>query len=134
MSRPRTDPVFRKALGRQLKEAFDKQDRTAKEIARELGISRQAFYQYLDGIIVPGQHRLPLVLKLLGLSQVTYRKHVFGAEAFGPTHQQKRRGATQLSLLDALETVRDADVVVKILNRRSDSLRLGVEIKFAARL
>ena len=133
MSRPRTDPVFRKALGRQLKEAFEKQDRSAREIARELGISRQAFYQYLEGIIVPG-HRLPLVLKILGLSQVTYGKHVFPAEAFGPTHQQKRRGATQLSLLDALETVRAADVVVKILNRRSDSLRLGVEIKFAARL
>jgi transcriptional regulator with XRE-family HTH domain len=97
------------------------------EAARELGVTRQAFSQYILRKTTPQSEILARACTRWNL-KLRYRGHEFGAPAFAQTRKQaERTDSFQLGLFDRPQRVENDQLVVIL--ERADRGTLQVTIK-----
>jgi transcriptional regulator with XRE-family HTH domain len=126
-----TEKAFRQALAKTLRNAIGDEWGAAARAADELRISRQAISLYLKEKTTPSAEimrricqRWNLTLNIEGniVSESSYSSHQSSPIMAPPL---------QLSLLpDAIDSLRDEDVRVKIVRKIGDSIDLEVKIDF----
>jgi DNA-binding phage protein len=128
-----TERAFRQAFAVALRNAIGKDRGAASRAADDLLISRQAVSLYLKEKATPSAEIIRRVCKRWSLS-LDIRGNIVTDASFS----QVRLGpiqapAMQLPLLpDALQSLRDENVKVKITRKIGDSLNLEVKIDFGS--
>lgn len=117
------------AFARALKEMLAKRKISVTAAAKELGISRQAFYPCLRGKL-PRRKTLNKAVHKWNL-KLNLGKHSFDKGAFGPQKGQQPPVPTQPTLWDALDSVGEEDLHVT-MKRVGKVLRLDVRIEIPA--
>ncbi len=126
-SRRHSDPAFREELANSLRIALDRRDLSVAKVAEAVGVSRQAFYQYLNGKTTPRGEVLRKLVPLLDL-KLEYSGHVFdkGAFTFVAEAQQPY---TQMRLsFDEPLTLRGEKLRVTVVSRKEKTIELVVAV------
>jgi transcriptional regulator with XRE-family HTH domain len=119
------------AFAAALKKMLKDKGLSVQSAADRLGVTRQAFYAYLDGKL-PRRKRLHRAIHLWDL-KLDLGKYSFGKEAF-PSEGQKVEAAPkpiQRTLWEALDAVKEEDLHVT-MKRVGKVLRVDVRIEIPA--
>lgn len=127
----RSDPKFRAEVAKKFRQVMKERGWSQARAARELGVKRQAFHQYVRGATTPRADVLARACINWGIT-LGYRGHVFGKEAFDTTSTPPDVKPVQLNLFDDPQVLRNRHVEVKIGSKGTDSLELLVNIRFAS--
>jgi len=131
----RHDPVFRAEVARRIRakvRELRRQGISEAGAARQLGVSPQAFNQYMKGLATPKSHVLARACTLWGL-KFSYKTTDFGAEAFtAPEAARDERKSAQLSLFDDPQELNNQNLKLKVQAGKSTTLNVSLEIRFAS--
>jgi transcriptional regulator with XRE-family HTH domain len=131
----RHDPVFRAEVTKRLRakmRELRKEGLSEAAAARRLGVTPQAFNQYMQGLATPKAHILARACTLWGL-RFTFKSEEFGAEAFNapaPTDDEVK--PAQLSLFAEPQELHNRNLRLKVQAGKSTSLNVSLEIRFAS--
>ena len=118
--------AFAAALRRELA----KPGATVAGLARQLGVTRQAFHAYLNGSL-PRRARLHKAVHMWDL-KLDLEKYSFAKGAFGSAEPKKSESrGVQRTLWEALDCVKDKDLKVS-MKRTGKVLRVDVRIEIPA--
>src|SRR5690348_4301610 len=118
MSKRASDKEWRREIAKRFREAIYKRRLTNKRAAEILGVKRQTLWLYLNDKATPGGDVLRKACEEWGIT--INRKGVeFSSGAFGSSKQAGRSPmkAKQLSLFEALELLREAQLDTEVLGR-----------------
>jgi transcriptional regulator with XRE-family HTH domain len=119
---------LKREVAAKFQEALQRHGLTKTQAALSLGISRQMLHQYLTG----NSATLSRACHAWGIS-LSYKGLEFDQRAFRPLGAHPLREVpVQLSLFDALDSLRDGNLDVKVLRKSKAGLELRVCIKFAS--
>jgi transcriptional regulator with XRE-family HTH domain len=124
---PLSQAAYRAEVARTLRRAIGTKKQA--EAARELGISRQLLNLYLREKATPKPALLAKACKKWGM-KFSYAGIEIPGNATYADNGQLRPNPVQLSLFQAIDTLRDADIAVKIDAKQSDTVRLKLELRF----
>jgi transcriptional regulator with XRE-family HTH domain len=130
----RHDPMFRAEVSRRLRQKvteFKKQGMSEAAAARQLGVSPQAFNQYLKGKATPKAHILARACTMWGL-RISYKQKTFGPEAFAEPDPVDRALPTQLSLFSEPQAIANRNLTLRVGAGKADTLSISLEIRFAS--
>jgi transcriptional regulator with XRE-family HTH domain len=123
---------LKREVAAKFQEALQRHGLTKTQAALSLGISRQMLHQYLTGKALPNSATLSRACHAWGIS-LSYKGLEFDQRAFRPLGAHPLREVpVQLSLFDALDSLRDGNLDVKVLRKSKAGLELRVCIKFAS--
>lgn len=127
----RNTDALRTEFAAQLSKAI--QGVSKREAAEKLGITRQMLNRYLKGRSTPGGEIIKRACDTWKLS-LSVRGFEFKAGAFdAPSRRRSETAkASQLSLLELLEKIRNDQLEAKIVGREGDSFYLKLRIKVVA--
>ena len=129
MSRSYADVDFRKDISKALNEVKEKQRFSVKDAAKELGIKRQAFYQYLKGTTTPRPEVLIKMIKKWDLN-LEYRGLTITKESFPTITIPQAEKNIQLKFYEKPMEVKAGNLLVRISSK--DKKTISVEIKQAS--
>jgi len=134
--KPFADREVQRELCAQLRAYLDKPPRQNKTaLAKQLGISRAALYQYRKGETTPSTEILIKLLSLPGI-KITLAGRTFAPSDFRPVEERPKVEPLQFDLPFDMPVYIDAeaqDLTIGIIRRgprRAGSLEFTVEIKF----
>ena len=127
---PRQDGDFCAAFAKALKRAFEDRKIKKAHAAAELGVTRQAIYDYLKGKYSPQKASIAEAFWLWDL-ELEYRGRTFRKQDFPRRKDQIARRPEQLTIADVLKTLKPEQITARIGAQRRDSLVLVVKLKFA---
>jgi transcriptional regulator with XRE-family HTH domain len=131
----RHDPEFRAEVAKRIRakvRELRKDGVSEAAAARQLGVSPQAFNQYVRGLATPKSHILARACTLWGL-KFSYKTKDFGAEAFtAPETEREERKSAQLSLFDDPQELTNKNLKLKVQAGKSTTLNVSLEIRFAS--
>jgi hypothetical protein len=126
---------FREEIARQLKAAIDLRRLTVKDAADALGVSRQAFHQYLSARATPHPETIARAMDLWHI-QPSYKGQRIGRGVLGG---DRRAGShpppTQLNLLNLFDVPQEChneNLVVTVQRSRTSMLHVTIKMKKAA--
>jgi transcriptional regulator with XRE-family HTH domain len=121
---------FRREVAESFRAALKRKGITKTQAADDLGISRQAFYKYLSAQTAPKGPVLQRACQIWGIT-LNYRGLVIAETSFPKARIKKESTPVQQLLFDALKSLSDENLEIKILRRRAKSVLLSIEIRFA---
>jgi transcriptional regulator with XRE-family HTH domain len=126
---PYHDDDFRKEISRKLKEVRETTPFSVAKVADELGIKRQAFYQYLNGATTP---RPEILIKMIRKWDLRLDLHGFmiTKEQFPTLTIPEMEKPIQLKFRNKPMEVKSGKMIVSISSR--DAKTIAVEIKLAS--
>ena len=131
----RHDPVFRAEVTKRLREKmkdFKKDGVSEAAAARLLGVTPQAFNQYIRGLATPRAHILARACTMWGM-RFSYKNKEFSGDAFDtPELKQDERKPVQLSLFTDPQELHNRNLNLKVSAGKSDTLNVSLEIRFAS--
>jgi transcriptional regulator with XRE-family HTH domain len=131
----RHDPLFRAEVTRRLREKMKdlgKAGVSEAAAARQLGVTPQAFNQYLKGKATPKAHILARACTLWGV-RLSYKGKEFAGDAFdAPEGKQDGQRPAQLSLFAEPQELHSRNLKLRVEAGKSASLNVSLEIKFAS--
>lgn len=114
------------------REAIGAQRISKTQAARDLGISRQMLYAYLNGKSRPRHDVLERACTAWNL-QLNYKGFLVTAKAFGrPSAVAPPPNPVQLDLFAAVGALRDQDLDVHVLRKDQGRIELRVELRLGA--
>lgn len=126
-----TERAFRQEFAQTLREAIGTKRGAASQAAVELRISRQALSLYLSEKATPSGEVVRRACKRWGLT-LNVEGHVVSEKSYPPQSPGPVPAhALQLPLLpDALDSLKDSHLKVRIVRKLADSVELEVKIDF----
>ena len=112
------------------------QGKSKAQAAEEIGVSRQALYQYLNSRATPKGDVLRRACVKWGIT-LDYRGMRLSEDQFKKSVPKQDQDEMQLSLLDALNVLRDRNLTVRVERKgptaqgEAPTLELTIAIKFA---
>ena len=132
---PRHDPDFRREVARCFRQALEEQRLSAAAAAKQLGVSRQAFYNYLNGTMTPNGHVLAAAVIHWDL-KIKYKSQLFGIAAFQPADDatEPKSSPEQLHLFSEPREIDEPDngVSLKISPRGTDAIDIRLRLKLTS--
>jgi transcriptional regulator with XRE-family HTH domain len=113
----------------ELKQVLRERNLSVTEAARQLGLSRQAIYNYLNGIAVPRDKIIERAMILWDL-KMSIGRMTFDRTSF-PKSVQLSVTPTQLNLWEKLESIRQKDLKIGV-ERVGDAFEISVQISIPA--
>jgi transcriptional regulator with XRE-family HTH domain len=117
------------AFASELKRAMEAKRLGVTEASKALRVSRQAFYNYLNGVSTP---RAGVLARAMELWEI---RITVGGTSFDHQQVVQRRKpivvAKQLTLWDKLDSIKDDDLTIKV-KRVGKTLRVSVDIDIPA--
>jgi len=127
------DLRFRAEVAEKLRAECDNRGLSQAEAAKELGVTRAAFHQYLKGKATPQAAILARACIKWNL-KLRYRDQEFGAQAFAsglePDGGNGRPGF-QLALFDEPQRFENEQVIVVLKRSHASSLQVTIQMKKA---
>jgi hypothetical protein len=140
MKRPRGRPKltadarnFREEIARQLKAAIDSRRLTVKGAADALGVSRQAFHQYLSARATPHPETIARAMDLWHI-EPSYKGQKIARGALGDRRARSHPPPTQLSLLNLFDVPQEChneNLVVTVQWSSTSMLHVTIKMKKA---
>ncbi len=135
MPRRAKDPEFCREFAEKLGQAVIGK-LSKKEAAATLGVSRQMLDVYLSGKAMPGSD---VILKAMAMRTwnlpLTYRgREITASQLARPTASHMPTPAPEqipLPLKDALDSLNEGDLRIRINKKEADRIELGLSIRFA---
>src|SRR5438046_2393471 len=135
MKRPRGRPrltadaeKFREEIARQLRTAISSRNLKVRAAAEALGVSRQAFYQYLAATATPHPETIARAMDLWNI-ELSYKGEKIVRGALGDPKRQADRSPTQLSLanlFDVPQECHNENLVVTLQSSRRSVLHVTI--------
>jgi len=128
-----TEEELRAEVQRRFEEYYKRKGLTQDQAAQQIGISRTAFIQYLNGSITPKSHVLLRACKEWGI-RIQYDNVEFGIGTTNNGHHGAKEAHGQLSLFDAIDALNDEQIEVHVHKKGPSNagFELLVGIKFAS--
>jgi predicted DNA-binding transcriptional regulator AlpA len=140
MKRPRGRPKltadaqkFREEIARELNAAITSRKLKVKAAAEALGVSRQAFYQYLSATATPHPETIARAMDLWNI-EPSYRGEKITRGALGDRKRHSAPPLTQLSLsslFDVPQECHNENLVVTVQSSRNSVLHVTIKMKKA---
>lgn len=126
---------FREEIGRQLRAAIDSRGLSVKKAADALGVSRQAFHQYLSATATPHPETIARAMDLWNI-EPNYKGERIAKGALSGSKRKRRsdRPPAQLSLLslfDVPQECHNENLVVTVQSSRKSMLHVTIKMKKA---
>lgn len=134
--RPKLTPAareFRDEIARQLRAALTSGGITVKHAAERLGVSRQAFHQYLSGKATPYPETLARAMDLWDI-RPSYRGEIIAKGALGYPLGRSEASPAQLSLetlFDVPQECHNENLTVTLQRSRGSMLQVTIRMKKA---
>jgi transcriptional regulator with XRE-family HTH domain len=136
MKKRRHDPEFRAEVSKRIRakvRELRKAGVSEAAAARQIGVSPQAFNQYIKGLATPKPHILARMCAPPWKLRFSYKSTEFGEEAFGaPAILPSERKSAQLSLFDEPQELHNQNLKLKVQAGKSTTLNVSLEIRFAS--
>jgi len=129
MSRSYADVDFRNDISKALNEVKEKLRFSVKDVAKELGIKRQAFYQYLKGTTTPRSEVLIKMIKKWDL-KLEYRGVRITKDNFPTITIPEVEKPIQLNFYEKPMELKAGNLLISISSK--DKKTISVEIKQAS--
>jgi len=129
MSRSYADVDFRNDISKALNEVKEKLRFSVKDVAKELGIKRQAFYQYLKGTTTPRPEVLIKMIKKWDL-KLEYRGVRITKDNFPTITIPEIEKPIQLKFHEKPMELKAGNLLISISSK--DKKTISVEIKQAS--
>jgi transcriptional regulator with XRE-family HTH domain len=134
-TKPRHDPAFRAEVSQRLRNKmkdFRKKGISEAAAARQLGVTPQAFNQYLKGRSTPKAHILARACTMWGL-RVDYKGKEFTSDAFVVSaEKQETQYPVQLSLFSEPQELHNQNLNLKVSAGKANVLNVSLQIRFAS--
>lgn len=141
MTRPRGRPAlsgdakwFREEVARQLRAVVDSRRLSVKDAAAALGVSRQAFHQYLSAKATPHPETIARAMDLWNL-ELSYKGEKIARGALGrDTPAERELQPAQLSLLSLFDVPQEChndNLVITVQASRESTLHVTIKMKKA---
>jgi len=124
------DKLFRLEVSQKLKAAMREHDLTESDVARELGISRQAVNQYVNAKSTPQGDILARACAKWGI-RLRFRGAEFSGKAFGAAFVRSEPDVLQMGLFKDPVRLGNDDVEVVLERSRKSTLRVTIRMKKA---
>jgi len=125
------DLRFIEMFSKRLKEEYGKRKGSDAAFARELDVSRAALKKYLNGKAMPGVRTVALAFANLNIN-VSYGK--FDAKRLCSRAKSNRRSVeAQLLLPFAIESLKQENIDIALVDKKPNRIELNVSIRFAHR-
>jgi len=133
MPRRALDPELCSEFAAKLRTSVDGKI-SRKLAAATLGVSRQMLDIYLKGRAAPGPDVILRAMKAWGFSLKYRGREVTSAQLIRPRVAGPQTTAEQLllPLKDAIQSLSDEDIHVKVAKKDADRIQLDVSIRFAS--
>lgn len=140
MKRPRGRPRlgadaerFREEIARQLRAAITSRNLKVKAAADALGVSRQAFYQYLSASATPHPETIARAMDLWNI-EPSYKGEKIARGALGDREPNAEPSPTQLSLVNLFDVPQEChneNLIVTVQSSRNSTLHVTIKMKKA---
>ena len=125
------DLRFIEMFSQRLNEEYRKRKGSDAEFARKLDVSRAALKKYLDGKAMPGVRTVALAFANLNIN-VSYGK--FDAKRLSSRGKSNRQSVeAQLLLPFAIESLKQENIDISLVDKKPNRIELNVSIRFANR-
>jgi transcriptional regulator with XRE-family HTH domain len=125
------DLRFIEMFSQRLNEEYDKHKGSDAEFASKLDVSRAALKKYLDGKAMPGVRTVALAYANLNIN-ASYGK--FDAKLLRSRARSNRRSVeAQLLLPFAIESLKQENIDIALVDKKPNRIELNVSIRFAKR-
>jgi len=128
MSKSPADLEWRREIASRFREAIAKQHLSNAQAADMLGVKRQTMWLYVRERVTPGGDVLKKACQLWGIS-ISRKGVEFSAGAFGPERKTPMPQPNQMSLFDALELLREAQLDTEVIGKSGDYFELRIRIR-----
>lgn len=128
MSKAPADLVWRREIASRFREAIAKRNLSNAQAADMLGVKRQTMWLYVREKATPGGDVLKKACQLWGIS-ISRKGVEFSAGAFGPERKTPTARAKQMSLFDALELLREAQLDTEVIGKSGEYFELRIRIR-----
>jgi transcriptional regulator with XRE-family HTH domain len=128
MSKPPADLEWRREIASRFREAIAKRNLSNAQAADMLGVKRQTMWLYVREKATPGGDVLKRACQLWGIS-ISRKGVEFSAGAFGPERKMPAARAKQMSLFDALELLREAQLDTEVIGKSGEYFELRIRIR-----
>jgi transcriptional regulator with XRE-family HTH domain len=124
------DLRFTENFSKRLNEEYAKHEGSDAEFARKLDVSRPALKKYLNGAVMPGVRTVALAYVNLGVN-VSYGR--FDARRLCSRGRSDRRSVeAQLLLPLAIESLKQDNIEIELVDKKPNRIALNVSIRFAS--
>ncbi|MGB7864713.1 MAG: helix-turn-helix transcriptional regulator [Candidatus Sulfotelmatobacter sp.] len=122
---------FIERFSKRLNEEYVKRKGSDAEFARKLDVSRAALKKYLAGTAMPGVRTVALAYANLNIN-VSYGK--FDAKMLRSRARSDRQSVeAQLLLPFAIESLREENIDIALVDKKPNRIELNLSIRFASR-
>jgi transcriptional regulator with XRE-family HTH domain len=126
---------FREEIARELRAAIDSRGLSVTKAANALGVSRQAFHQYLSAKATPHPEVIARAMDLWSI-EPSYKGEKIARGALGGSTGMKARDLhpSQLSLVSLFDVPQEChndNLVVTVLSSRDSTLHVTIKMKKA---
>jgi transcriptional regulator with XRE-family HTH domain len=128
MSKKAVDLEWRHEIAVRFQQAIKERNLSNTEAAKTLGIKRQTLWLYLREKATPGGDILKKACEAWGIT-ISRKGVEFAAGAFGGLQQPAQMEAKQLSLLEALELLRGAQLDTQVVGKTGNYFELRIRIR-----
>ncbi len=128
MPRHPSDPELKAEFASRVGQVLE--NHSAREIATVLGVRPQMVYNYRDGKNAPSPEVIRKAMEAWPEFILTYRGKTFALKDFQRRPGVPKKTAYQYELWDAIKKLDSESIEIEILKKESDSLKLGVRIRF----
>ncbi|MGA2336826.1 MAG: hypothetical protein ABSG08_15780 [Terriglobales bacterium] len=125
------DLRFIEMFSKRLSEEYGKHKGSDAEFAQKLDVSRAALKKYLDGAAMPGVRTVALAYANLNIN-VSYGR--FDAKRLRSRARSNRRSVeAQLLLPFAIESLKQENIDIALVDKKPNRIELNVSIRFSNR-
>jgi len=124
------DLRFIEKFSKELRAKYSDHKGSDDEFAKKLDVSRPALKKYLDGAAMPGLRTVALAYENLNIN-VRYGR--FDAKLLNQRGKSNRRSVeAQLLLPFAIESLKQENIEVELVNKKPNRIEMSVSIRFAS--
>jgi transcriptional regulator with XRE-family HTH domain len=123
--------VFREEDAKTFRNAMAERKLSVTAAARDLGVSRQSMYKYLNRKATPRADIVQQACSKWGVSMSVYGV-TLSEGAFKTIQGPRPARAFQLSFSEILHSLKNRNLNIKIIRTTRESLELKVSVKFAS--
>jgi transcriptional regulator with XRE-family HTH domain len=122
---------FREEIARRLRDVITSRNLKVKAAAEALGVSRQAFYQYLSATATPHPETIARAMDLWNI-EPSYKGEKIVRGALGDPNRHAAPSPTQLSLVNLFDVPQEChneNLVVTLQSSRNSMLHVTIRMK-----
>ena len=128
MPKKPADKEWRSEIARRFGQAIEERHLSKTEAAKNLGITRQTLWLYLNAKATPGGDVLKKACKSWEIT-ISRKGAEFSAGAFGPEREPAPKRPKQLDLFKALEILREAKFETELVARSNQYFEIRIRIQ-----